>query len=181
MKIERYARISLLVIFLCNMIHVAAMDQGYRSAAMEKMQQAKAVAQQKLQEGWKTTKEFAFHHKKKLIGAGAAILTLAAITLAKLGYDKKQREAAYRLTEQTIKFKKVGKDYFWTDQNEINRTMAYLDMAQGLESVNAVRNQVAGLGKSDVALRTKWINQFDEDVRDIPNLKLAIEFLAKKK
>lgn len=181
--------IALLGLLLSSQIMAMELYKGYqlykdpavRSRAAERMQQAKIAAQQKLEAGWERTKEFAQRHKKELIRTGVAVLALAAITLAKLGYDKKQRNMLKKKTESIYRSMNVGEmgpDLNLLSNDEtLKRVIGYGDMAQGLGSLNAVKNRVASLGKN-MQERAKWIDQFNEDVEYIPNLKEALEKLA---
>ena len=145
-----------------------------RTATREKLQSGVSFAQTKAYQGWQTGKEFAQRHKKKL---GTELLLLAAATLAKMGYNKSQRENIRKISKQTFRLR--GVEYDKLPQEVKDRAFAYCDMIQALGSIPALRTQIINMkGKNDVSERVKWATIFDEDLNNIPNLKSALEFFV---
>lgn len=141
----------------------------------EKAQAAKAYTQEQVQ----NVKEFATQHKQKLIAAGTAILILAALTLAKLGYDANARSNIRQRTIHEFTLAKMEGKSGNVDLTMIPLYVAYGDMIQGLTSLNALRNQLIH-NQDSLKAKQDMAIMFDGAIRDVPGLKGALERLAKE-
>lgn len=201
MKISRLGSITLALMLLMPSFQTMTADlyttykiykdPVARAQVIEKIQTARATAQERLQagithtkekaaEGWKTGTEFARRHKQKLIAGGVTLLTLAAIMLARLGYDRHQRSMIRARTEKEFLDTQREGIRWDVDQTHYNILLVYGDMIQGLNSLNVLRNQLI---HNQPTLRAKQNMAliFDDDIKTIPGLREALERLAKEK